>query len=144
MTVRPFAAPDRDAVVDIWERAVRATHHFLTEADIEFYRPLVRDQYLDLVEVFVAVSPEMGIVGFLGLSGAKVEMLFVAPEHHGMGWGRRLLDHGRRLHSALTVDVNEQNSAAHAFYLHYGFTETGRSPLDHSGRPFPLIHLGLT
>lgn len=31
-----------DELLSIWEEAVRSTHHFLTEADIQFYKPLIR------------------------------------------------------------------------------------------------------
>lgn len=43
----------------------------------------------------------------------------------------------------LTVDVNEQNAGAHAFYKKYGFVQTGRSELDGAGKPYPLIHMEL-
>lgn len=39
--------------------------------------------------------------------------------------------------------MNEQNPQAVGFYLHYGFVQTGRSPLDGEGRPFPLLHMAL-
>jgi putative acetyltransferase len=42
---------------------------------------------------------------------------------------------------ALTVDVNEQNPEALAFYRACGFTVAGRSEVDDAGRPFPLLHL---
>jgi putative acetyltransferase len=37
--------------------------------------------------------------------------------------------------------VNEQTPAAIAFYRHLGFEPFGRSPVDDSGRPYPLIHM---
>jgi putative acetyltransferase len=43
----------------------------------------------------------------------------------------------------MSVDVNEQNPQATAFYQHYGFVQTGRSPLDGEGRPLPLLHMNL-
>lgn len=49
----------------------------------------------------------------------------------------------RASRQALSVDVNEQNPQAVGFYLHYGFVQTGRSPLDGEGRPFPLLHMSL-
>jgi len=39
------------------------------------------------------------------------------------------------------VDVNEQNDQAVGFYRKMGFTETGRSPTDDDGRPYPLLHM---
>jgi putative acetyltransferase len=41
----------------------------------------------------------------------------------------------------LTVEVNEQNSAALAFYRAQGFEIVGRSVTDRSGLPYPLLHL---
>lgn len=81
--------------------------------------------------------------GFLGMVGDKVEMLFVDPVWRGRGVGTRLLNHVRKRHPALTVDVNEQNPAAHGFYLHYGFRDVGRKDTDEAGRPFPLVHMAL-
>jgi putative acetyltransferase len=44
----------------------------------------------------------------------------------------------------LTVDVNEQNPEAVAFYLALGFHVVGRSATDAEGRPFPLLRLSET
>src|SRR5262245_18578607 len=30
-----------DRVLEVWEASVRATHHFLADSDIEYFRPLV-------------------------------------------------------------------------------------------------------
>ena len=140
MQIRQWRAADTPRLVAIWQSAVEATHSFLAAADVAFYRPLVRDTYIPALEVWVA--EEGGAIhGFIGLSGAKVEMLFVDPAGHGRGTGRRLLDHARGLKGMLAVDVNEQNPGAHAFYRRCGFVDVGRSELDGSGKPFPLIHM---
>lgn len=141
VSIRPGRPEDHPVLLDIWLRAVRATHHFLTEADIQGLLPLLRDQYLAAVELWVAAGPDDAPVGFMGLDGAKVEMLFVDPDRHGQGTGRALLAQAGALKGALTLDVNEQNPGALAFYRRLGFRETGRSPLDGQGRPFPLIHM---
>lgn len=39
------------------------------------------------------------------------------------------------------LDVNEQNEQAVGFYLHMGFEVAGRSELDGTGKPYPLLHL---
>jgi putative acetyltransferase len=80
-------------------------------------------------------------IGFIGLSGSKIEALFLAPEHLRLGGGRKLLNHARQLKGMLAVDVNEQNPEAVRFYEACGFTVTGRSEFDNKGRPFPLLHL---
>jgi putative acetyltransferase len=141
MTIREATPADRDALLDIWLRSVRATHTFLTEDDIQSLLPLVRDAALPGLELWVLCGGVGTPVGFLGLDGAKVEALFLAPEWFRRGGGRRLLDHARRLKGALSVDVNEQNPGAVRFYEACGFTVVGRSEVDSAGRPFPLLHL---
>jgi putative acetyltransferase len=141
MTIREALPDDRPALLDIWERSVRATHAFLGESDIRSMIPLVRDIVFDQLELWVLCSEAGVAIGFLGLSGAKVEALFIAPEHHRSGGGRMLVDHARRLKGALTVDVNEQNPGAVRFYQACGFEVAGRSEVDSDGRPFPLLHL---
>jgi putative acetyltransferase len=99
--------------------------------------------WLPAVELWVAVDDNHSPIGFIGLNKNHVEMLFIAPDLRGKGIGRALLDHARSSRSQMSVDVNEQNPEAAGFYLHSGFVQTGRSPLDGEGRPFPLLHLSL-
>ena len=141
MDIRKSQPGDRGALVDIWLRSVRATHTFLTEDDIQAMLPLVKNVALVELELWVLCSDGGAPIGFLGLSEAKVDALFLAPECRRRGGGRMLLDHARRLKGALTVDVNEQNPEAVRFYEACGFAVVGRSPVDGSGRPFPLLHL---
>jgi putative acetyltransferase len=141
MTIREAVPGDRDTLLDIWLRSVRATHAFLTEQDIQSLLPKVRDAALVNLELWVLCSESNCPIGFLGLSGSKVEALFLIPECLRRGGGRMLLDHARRLKGSLTVDVNEQNPEAVRFYEACGFTVIGRSDVDSNGRPLPLLHL---
>ena len=141
MLIRKRNDEDNLELTDLWERTVRATHSFLGEDDIVYYRPRVLRDYLPAVEVWVAEDDAGVIAGFVGISGDKVEMLFVDPDKHGRGIGRRLLKRVEEGREILRIDVNEQNEAAHAFYRQYGFVEVGRSDCDSTGRPFPLIHM---
>ncbi len=43
MSIRPANIDDHDELLAIWLRSVRASHHFLSEADIERIRPQLRD-----------------------------------------------------------------------------------------------------
>jgi putative acetyltransferase len=82
-------------------------------------------------------------MGFMGMFRSKMESLFIAPEFHRRGAGRLLVGHAQAQHGELTVDVNEQNLAARAFYEACGFVVEGRSELDDQGRPYPLLHMRL-
>jgi len=140
-----FQESFHDRLVEIWCQAVRHTHHFLAEEDFQFFHEMVKGGVLREVELWVAVNGEQEPVGFIGLDGSKVEMLFVDPAFHGKGTGRQLLQHAERLKgSVLRVDVNEQNAGARVFYERYGFRVEGRSEQDSSGRPYPLLHLALS
>lgn len=131
---------DRQRLVEVWESAVRATHHFLGEDDIQFFKPLVRDAYLDSVQLACLRDGDGRIAGFIGTAGENVEMLFVDPAQHGRGIGRALLDHALA-RGATRVDVNEQNPQAVGFYLCMGFVQASRSEVDGLGKPFPILHL---
>ncbi|HHH9374694.1 TPA: FHIPEP family type III secretion protein [Pseudomonas aeruginosa] len=58
MHIRKRVDADNTALVDLWERSVRATHDFLSEADIVELYPQVRDLYLPAVEVWVLVDDD--------------------------------------------------------------------------------------
>ncbi|MDR7092576.1 GNAT family N-acetyltransferase [Hydrogenophaga laconesensis] len=139
--IRPGTAADHPALLAIWLEAVRATHTFLSEADVQSLLPVVRDKALPHLQLWVLCDGQGAPAGFMGMSGAFVEALFIAPRWFRQGGGRQLLAHARGLHGALSVDVNEQNPEALAFYRANGFQIVGRSPLDGEGRPFPLVHL---
>ncbi|NQX60019.1 GNAT family N-acetyltransferase [Paenibacillus qinlingensis] len=140
----PYQENYHDKLVDIWYQAVRHTHTFLTDTDIEFYHQMLQNGALKEVEIWVELNENKEPAGFIGLDGTKIEMLFVDPKYHGKGKGSRLIKHAEKVKgSNLQVDVNEQNDGAYIFYKRYGFVKKGRSELDSSGRPFPILHLVL-
>ena len=142
MRLRPLREADRESLLPIWRRAVRSSHDFLSEADLEEIEAEVGD-YLSSVssDFWIVESPDAGPVGFMGLTGSSIDTLFIAPEAQGRGAGRICIEHARNRIPHLTVEVNEQNSSALAFYLHCGFEIAGRTETDSSGRPFPLLRL---
>lgn len=141
--ISPLHADDTNRAVEVWEASVRATHSFVTEEDIEVFRPLVRGAFPDAL-TFGCIRDEAGqIVGFVGMSDSKIEMLFVHPDWRGRGVGRLLLGYAVRELKATMVDVNEQNGQAVGFYQRTGFETIGRSEYDGLGKPYPLLHMQL-
>lgn len=69
-----------DELLIVWEKSVRSSHHFLKEEDIEYFKPLVRDQYFLAVKLFVIRNENGRIAAFMGLSDNMLEMLFVRPK----------------------------------------------------------------
>jgi putative acetyltransferase len=139
----PVRSADFARVVEVWEASVRATHHFVTEADIEVFRPLVWDGLRDVQHLLAVRDGEERVVGFIGVDGDEVGMLFVHPDWRGQGIGRRLLTHAVATLGATRLDVNEQNEQALGFYRRMGFTVVGRSERDYTNKPYPLLHLRL-
>ncbi len=150
LDILPAPPASFDRLTEIWEAAARATHRFLSEADIAALRREVREIYLPgAAELYLARAGNGPPLGFLGLTPpegaapAKLEMLFIDPTIHGRGLGRAFVRFAAGRYLPLDLDVNEQNPGAAAFYRKCGFTLTGRSPLDGQGRPFPLLHMRL-
>ncbi|WP_267551057.1 acetyltransferase [Rhizobium rhizogenes] len=126
---------------EVWRTAVEATHHFLSDPDLESIGKMVLEDYLPNAEFTVAVDGDDLSHAFLGTSENHIDALFVHADSRGAGLGRLLLDSFRTGKDVVTVDVNEQNPTAVGFYEKLGFKVTGRSELDDQGRPFPILHM---
>jgi len=134
---------DYQRLIAIWESSVRATHHFITEADIQFYKPLILEEYFHAVDLFCYKDEALAIHGFIGVADNKVEMLFIDDCMRGQGIGKQLLLYGINQLNIGKVDVNEQNTQAVDFYNHMGFCVTGRSELDAAGKNYPILFMEL-
>lgn len=66
MNIRRYTERDSARLVDIWLAAVRATHHFLIEDDIQFFLPRLRDLHIPALEVHVAEDDNGRVLGFAG------------------------------------------------------------------------------
>lgn len=132
---------DYAALAGIWERSVRATHSFLSEADIASIGASLVPDYFPNVELY-ALKRAGACAGFVGLSAGKVEMLFVDSRCFGQGVGSALMRFAKE-RGAVLVDVNKQNPAALRFYEKHGFRVVARDATDDAGRPFPILHLAL-
>jgi putative acetyltransferase len=143
MHVRPAQVGDRERLLELWERSVRATHHFLEDSDVVALRPLVAEELAsDALDWWVLVSATEALIGFLGFANDTIEALFIDPDYQGQGGGKFLVAHAQSLGTgALAVDVNEQNEGALQFYQAVGFSVVGRSPTDAGGWPFPMLHM---
>lgn len=132
---------DFPVLSEIWERSVRASHHFLSESDIIQIRSVLVSDYFPDVEIH-ALKDDDEIMGFIGLRDTKIEMLFIDSRYFRHGYGSLLIEFAIRS-GAKEVDVNEQNPDAIQFYKSKGFRIVGRDDVDDSGRPFPILHMSL-
>ena len=114
-TIDPIKESEYVEVVEIWESSVRATHNFLTEEDIQYFKPLILKEYLKAVELRSARDAEGKILGFLGVADRGLEMLFLDPKWIGKGVGAKLMKYALHHFEVNKVDVNEQNPQAVEF-----------------------------
>ena len=126
----------------VWEASVRATHHFLSESDIIELIPKVEQglRYIDVLWI-VYYKNSLEPVGFMGVQGRKIEMLFLHPAHCRMGLGRMLVQQAFDKLDVEYVDVNEKNPDAKCFYERMGFEVFKRNELDSEGRAFPILEM---
>ena len=91
--------------MQIWERSVRATHLFLSDAEVNRIKEYVPRAFEGVEHLIVAEAEKP--VAFMGTQNGRLEMLFVAPEERGRGIGRQLLQYGVENYGVLEVTVNE-------------------------------------
>lgn len=132
---------DFSEMLAVWEASVRATHAFLVESDLLFYRDQLREHAFFSLKLFLLRDRSGRIVAFVGVEGDALEMLFVRPDCRGRGAGERLVRFVTERYGVVRVDVNEQNGEAVGFYERMGFRPVGRDPLDGWGKPYPILHM---
>ncbi len=131
------------ALLSTWEASVRATHHFLSPAEIDQIKTYV-PQALREVEHLLAAGREPGqMLAFMGITGQRLEMLFLSPEERGHGLGKTLVQYGVGHYGLREVTVNEQNPQAVGFYRHLGLETYQKTEHDEQGGPYPLLYMRL-
>ena len=125
----------------IWEDSVRATHLFLSEAEIQEIKAHVLQALTGVSHLLVAERAQGQPVAFVGIEGPRLEMLFLSPAERGAGLGRQLLEYGIRHYHLQELTVNEQNPQAVGFYQHMGFETYRRTDCDEQGGPYPLLYM---
>jgi putative acetyltransferase len=138
VTLRRLTVLDLPAITDMWVASWRQTfpefdfeerrlwfHDRMSEHLLIGVRCLLAEHH-DAVQGFITIDEKAGFV----------DQLAVAPQAMGRGVARQLLAEARRLSpQGLTLDVNEQNARALAFYKREGFIVTGTGTNVASGLP---------
>jgi putative acetyltransferase len=143
-TITLATESDRPRLMQVWEASVRATHQFLSEQDLLVIIPAAREELARIAPIHCLRDPAGSVYAFIAVEHARIEMLFVAPTHRGIGAGRRLVEYAIETLGARQVDVNEQNDLAVGFYQRLGFRTLDRSALDPQGLPLPILHMELS
>ena len=120
---------------------MRASHLFLSEAEIQTIKAYVPQALTGVSHLLVAERAQGQPVAFMGIEGPRLEMLFLSPAERGAGLGRQLLEYGIRHYHLQKLTVNEQNPQAVGFYQHMGFETYRRTDCDEQGGPYPLLYM---
>lgn len=131
-----------NSLTEIWESSVRATHLFLSDAEIRRIREYVPPALKGVPRLIIAGSFSH-TAAFMGVCGERLEMLFISPDERGKGLGKRLIRYGIDNLGIREVTVNEQNPQAVGFYEHMGFATYKLTELDEEGNPYPLLYMRL-
>ena len=116
-------------LLNIWECSVRATHMFLSDAEVNRIKEYV-PQALGKVEHLIIAERENGTpVAFMGTENSRLEMLFLSPLERGKGLGKQLLRYGMA------------NYGIREVYEHMGFRTYKRTDCDEEGNPYPLLYM---
>ena len=127
----------------VWERSVRETHLFLSDAEIENIKKYVPEALDGVAHLLIANNEEGHPIAFMGIEDKTLEMLFITPEQRGKGLGKDLLSLGIDKYGVQQLTVNEQNPQAKGFYEHLGFKMYKRTDTDEQGNPYPLLYMHL-
>ena len=127
-------------LLDIWEVFVRATHHFLSDAEITQIKEYVPQALQGVVHLIIAEDETDGPTAFIGIENNRLEMLFLSPKVRGKGLGKQLLQYAVQDYGVRELTVNEQNPQAVGFYEHLGFQTYKRTEYDEEGNPYPLVY----
>ncbi len=136
-------APLLPALLTVWEASVRATHLFLSDAEVKAIKEYVPQALQGVAHLIVAENDCGEPAAFMGTDRERLEMLFLSPTERGKGLGKKLLQYGIERYGVDEVTVNEQNPQAVGFYQHMGFETYQRTDHDEEGNPYPLLYMRL-
>lgn len=142
MKLIPYKEEHREQMIFLWERSVRATHHFVNSDEVDRLKELVKQIDFNSFLVYCLVS-ENKVIGFLGVENSVIESLFLDPDYIGQKLGTRLMDFAINELKADKVNVNEQNSDAIKFYTKFGFVTYERTEKDDYGNDYPILKMKL-
>ncbi|MDR0368026.1 MAG: GNAT family N-acetyltransferase [Bacteroidales bacterium] len=140
--IQPYNDSYKEQIIAVWEKSVCATHTFLAYSDITYYKKIISDMDFNAIQTFCLMNKNT-ILGFIGVVGRKIEMLFLYPDIMKQGYGKMLVQYAVEKLKASMVDVNEQNLGALEFYRKCGFVVYERTDKDDEGKDYPILKMQL-
>lgn len=135
-TLRPYAAGDENAAIDLWFRTWQQAYPSIDFAQrLEGWRARWRDELVPVAQIVVA-EQNSEITGFVTIDASGyLDQLVVAPEAWGSDLGNALLAEAKAMSpGGITLLVNTDNARAIRFYERNGFVHTHDDVNPVSGR----------
>ncbi len=139
--ITPYEGKYREQMISVWEKSVRATHHFVSSEEVDRLKELVKKIDFNSYTVYCLISGGK-VLGFLGVENYVIETLFLDPEYIGQKLGTKLMNFALEELKADKVNVNEDNLDAIKFYSKFGFVTYERTEKDSEG--YPILKMQLT
>jgi len=138
LKLRPYAAADEDAAIELWRRSwQRAYPDIDFAARLDWWRGRWRGELVPVASIVVA-ERDGALLGFVTVdpSSGYLDQIVVAPECWGANVATLLLGEAKRISPArIELLVNTDNARAIAFYRKHGFVLAGEDVNPVSGRP---------
>jgi putative acetyltransferase len=135
-TLRPYAAADEDAAIELWQRTWTQHYpHLDFNARVGWWRERWRNELVPASEIALAETGGI-LAGFVTVDPKTMylDQIVVAPEHWGTRLALALLDEAKRLSPrGLDLLVNKDNARAIRFYEKHGFKYAGEDKNPVSG-----------
>ncbi len=140
--IRKLKTEEINDVLDIWVKASIDAHSFVSPEFWESRMDVMRDTYIPASNTYVFEENEI-IKGFFSLHNDTLAAMFVSPEFHGRGIGRRLMDKAKSLRNSLELTVYKENPKSIDFYRKRGFRIIQEQIDKHTGHIEILMKYGV-
>lgn len=138
IALRPYAASDEEAAVELWRRTWQASYPQIDfAARLPWWRARWRDELVPQARIVVA-ERDGTLEGFVTVdpNSGYLDQIVVAPEAWGGSVATVLLDEAKRIApKRIELLVNKDNIRAIRFYEKHGFAHAGDDINPVSGRP---------
>jgi putative acetyltransferase len=138
ITLRPYAATDEAAAIELWRRTWQVAYPQLDfSARVAWWRDRWRGELVPKTAITVAERDGV-ILGFVTVEPGNgyLDQLVVAPEAWGSALATRLVDAAKRIApKGIDLLVNQDNRRAIRFYEKNGFVIAGADVNPRSGAP---------
>ena len=138
ITLRPYAATDEAAAIELWRRTWQMAYPQLDfSARVSWWRERWRCELVPNATITVA-ERDGTMLGFVTIEPGNgyLDQLVVAPEAWGSALATRLVDAAKRVApKGIDLLVNQDNRRAIRFYEKNGFVIAGADVNPRSGAP---------